>query len=172
MKRFFFVFVLGVASTCALADEASTQMILDSIHSKGFLGCDDEIRKYFDGRSDIGHVESKVPFPEQGTKGGKTDEVIVITARPGDAQYDWDSGIESVIFRKVGKQCRSAFSFYVGSSISRNCDALAKLQHFDHMVAQTDNASWNGYQYKNPTEAQTIYSRLNNGACRFIKLPE
>jgi len=172
MKRFFFVIVLGVASTSALGDEASTQMVLDSVHAKGFVGCDDEIRKYFQGRDDIGHVEAKVPFPDPAQKGVQTDEIIVIIAKPGDAQYDWESGIESAIFRKVGKQCRSALGFYVGSSISRNCDALAKLQHYDHMVAQTDNASWNGYQYKSPSEAQTIYSRLNNGACRFIKLPE
>lgn len=168
MKSLFCVIALCIASPFAAADDASVKMVLDSVHGKGFKACDNKIQEEFADET-ISHVETKIPFFDSSKKAALTDEIIIITSSPGNSQYDYESRVQSLVIRKVGKQCLVAHNLAVGSSINRGCEQVAKSQHNGNVVARTDNETWTA-EYADDG-AQMIYSPLPNGACRYIQLP-
>lgn len=176
MKRILFVVGLMLVSANTLADDTSMQMVLDSVHSKGFTGCDQEIRESFSHVESLSHVETKSLFGKKAN-----DEVEVIYGLPGNSQYDWDSSIHSVIIRKVGKQCLFAESFSVVSSINRDCTKVANAQMGGSyvVVSKADGSFWVRMAASDQDMdkvfamdgAGTIYTPLNGAGCRTIGLP-
>lgn len=183
MKKLICVVALCLSSPCSFADEASVQKVLDSVHGKGFVGCDTQIREAFTYDT-ISHVETKMPFQSPYEKGKLPvtlrDEVVVIVDTIGHAEYDWKGGVTSVIFRKVGNQCISAFNFAVQSSIRRDCAQYSKDRMSSAtLVAETDGSKWMrmelGGKYDEVSRkqgAKEIFTPLPTGGCRLIVLPE
>ena len=175
MKKLICIAALCLASPLTFADEASVQMVLDSVHSKGFISCDDKIRDQFKD-STIKHVETKVPS----TSVALDDEIIIVIDYPGNAEYDWTGGILSFIFRKVGKQCLMAEGIRVGASINRNCQQVANNNDSHYkVVTKTNDAIWTRHSDEEPWDTSFrkdgstyIYTPLNGGGCRNIALPE
>lgn len=178
MKRILFVLGFVLVSANTMANEASLQMVLDSVHSKGFNGCDAAIREssYFKDQDNITHVETKSLYGKKAN-----DEVEVIYGQPGNAQYDWDSSIQSVIIRQVGKQCLFAQGFSVVSSVNRDCTSVVKAQMGSSyvVVAKADGSFWVRMAASDPAMdkvfamdgAGTIYTPLYGAGCRTIGLP-
>lgn len=170
MKKLICVVVLCLFLPLTFADEASVQKVLDSVHSKGFVGCDDQIRRMYEYIT-VSHVETKMPLSREKI----TDEIIVIVETPDEADHDWKDGISSAIFRKVGNRCFSTYNYSLGSSINRNCSQLAKFMlSKPKLVAETHNSFWmrmdgDVFQQGGPV---IVFTPLSEGGCRQIRLPE
>lgn len=138
MKKLICAVALCLVSPITFADEAGVQKVLDSVHSKGFVGCDDRIRRMYEYRT-VSHVETKMPFAREKIQ----DEVIVVIDDQGSAEYGRTGGISSVIFRKIGNRCVEAYNIDVDASIGSNCSQFAKQKlSKPKLVAETNNSFW------------------------------
>ena len=175
MKKIWIVLGLAVLSMNAIAEDSSARMVLESVHGKGFSGCDDVIRNKF-GSKKISYVESKLIFPKI------TDEVSVIVGKPARVQNDFDSSIESFLIRKVGKECLITDDFSVSDSIQRGCQKVADaiFQSNYAVVSEVDEGFWvrpsdpdKGWDDKIALGGSTrILTPLRGGGCRLISIPE
>jgi hypothetical protein len=179
MKKVICFVALLLASPLNFADEASVQLVLDSVHNKGFVGCDDKIKEVFSSES-IQYVESKMPFFNvyQGEKKpplSLNDEIVVIANQPQNIQYGWDAGIHSYIFRKAGKQCMMSYGINIQPSHSRNCTEFIQAQYggVQDLVTKTESLLWVGVQGRwQKWGAEGIFMPLQGGGCQGIKIPE
>ena len=171
MKKLICVVALCLASPLTFADEAAVQMVLDSIHSKGFADCDNKIRETFE-RSTVRHIETSIPFRDDVKKSALKDEVVV-TVDSGNltADYGWKHGVDSYSFRKVGKQCLMA-QMQIVSRTNNNCSQLAEAgcgRNNYILLAETDNLLW--VACKNNEQMKVVLTPLPEGGCRRIVLP-
>ena len=164
-----------------VADEAAIQRVLDSVHSKGFVGCDNEIREHFKASTAISFVEAKMPFIQDSGKDKVVidDEVIIYYGSPGYKKEGWEGSINSTIVRKVGKECHIADDINVMSSTKRNCIQEAQKRGQDEhnsVLTKVDGSIWSRSSDPYPNFPQSqgnqyIYTPLKDGSCRVIGLP-
>jgi hypothetical protein len=183
MKEIVLVIGLVMLSMNALADEASIQMVLDSVHGKGFAACDSKIREELKYETGISHVETKMPF---GLGFGNNavainDEVVVVYSKPGNSQYDWEESVQSLMIRNVGKECVTSRGFIINSSSTRGCKEVSQVVDKSFvLVAKADASYWMRHGDSDPgwdarfqrEGTRTIFTTLSNGACRLIGLPD
>ncbi len=183
MKKLILIVALSLAPTIVLADEAAVKMVLESVHSKGFGGCDEVIRNKFLYTSII-HVETKMPFISRAGRSpvALNDEVIVIVDDAGSVKYGVEGGISSITLRKVGTECLDAGTFRVLSITSLSCPQVAHRNYNEAVLtAQTDAALWMRRSMKIMGDsaeasaivsgAEAVYTPLSGGGCRQIDLP-
>jgi len=179
MKKLICVVALCLVSPLTFADEGSVQMVLDSVHSKGFVGCDNEIREAFK-YSTVRHVETKMPFLvgdgiNEKNNVALDDEIIVIIDWPGNTHYGSEGGILSKSFRKISKRCIAMDNFSVRTVLNRDCKQVAANTYggTPTLVAETEAALWflNAAASEGIGGADGVYTRLQGGGCREISLP-
>jgi len=181
MKKLICVVVLCLSSPYSFADEESVQKLLDSVHKKGFLGCDDLIREKM---GNYRYVVAKIPFavfdkslhptsPKYKTL--MTDEVILVGDSVGDPERDQLGGPFSVIIRKIGNQCVSADNFSVSSSIRRDCNTLMEQTTFGQLKLEptAGDSLWvrNVGRYSEWGGASYVFKPQPSGGCARISLP-
>jgi len=153
MKKIFFAVSLCLAAPFASADDV--QLIVDSLNSQGFKGCQEAVRKI--SPFDVSHVETKVIFP---------DEAIVTYSQQSNG--NWQDGIQSLVVRKMGKQCKVARNLGAIASQSKSCAQVADGRVETTQVAESGSLSWQGSRDQ---VARAIYAQLPDGRCRVVVLP-